>query len=320
LVITASPQEFKELEEIIQKLDGVRSQVLVEALIAEVSLEKALQIGVEWRLMDQPVEGSVRGYGGTDFGLITGVQTGTLQNAGLVLGVAKGFITVGGVQVANLGALIRAFQRDTDVNVLSTPHLLTMDNEKAKIIVADNVPILKTDLTTPLASSTATASNIAVSRTFEYKDIGITLEITPHISTASMVRLEIATEVSNITSIDPTNPGFVTTRKRQANTTVAVEDGQMVVIGGLIRDDRSDETKKVPCVGNLPILGWLFKSYSGSKNKTNLLLFITPHIVRSPEDLEKATTKKRQEADENLKKLQKEREKEVRDTYEMLIK
>jgi general secretion pathway protein D len=135
-----------------------------------------------------------------------------------------------------------------------------------------------------------------------------------------MVRLEIATEVSNITSIDPTNPGFVTTRKRQANTTVTVEDGQMVVIGGLIRDDRSDETKKVPCVGNLPILGWLFKSYSGSKNKTNLLLFITPHIVRSPEDLEKATTKKRQEADENLKKLQKEREKEVRDTYEMLIK
>ena len=320
LVITASPQEFKELEEIIQKLDGVRSQVLVEALIAEVSLEKALQIGVEWRLMDQPAEGSVLGYGGTDFGLITGVQTGTLQNAGLVLGVAKGFITVGGVQVPNLGALIRAFQRDTDVNVLSTPHLLTMDNEKAKIIVADNVPILKTDLTTPLASSTATVSNIAVSRTFEYKDIGITLEITPHISTASMVRLEIATEVSNITSIDPTNPGFVTTRKRQANTTVAVEDGQMVVIGGLIRDDRSDETKKVPCVGNLPILGWLFKSYSGSKNKTNLLLFITPHIVRSPEDLEKATTKKKQEADENLKKLQKEREKEVRDTYEMLIK
>ena len=320
LVITASPQEFKELEEIIQKLDGVRSQVLVEALIAEVSLEKALQIGVEWRIMDQPVEGSVRGYGGTDFGLITGVQTGTLQSAGLVLGLAKGFITVGGVQVPNLGALVRAFQRDTDVNVLSTPHLLTMDNEKAKIIVADNVPILKTDMTTPLGVSTGNVSNIAVSRTFEYKDIGITLEITPHISTASMVRLEIATEVSNITSIDPTNPGFVTTRKRQANTTVAVEDGQMVVIGGLIRDDRSDETKKVPCVGNIPFLGWLFKSYSGSKNKTNLLIFITPHIVRSPEDLQKATAKKKQEADENLKKLQKEREKEVGDTYEMLLK
>jgi general secretion pathway protein D len=320
LVITASPQEFKELEEIIQKLDGVRSQVLVEALIAEVSLEKALQIGVEWRIMDQPVEGSVRGYGGTDFGLITGVQTGTLQSAGLVLGLAKGFITVGGVQVPNLGALVTAFQKDTDVNVLSTPHLLTMDNEKAKIIVADNVPILKTDMTTPLGISTATVSNIAVSRTFEYKDVGITLEITPHISTASMVRLEIATEVSNITSIDPTNPGFVTTRKRQANTTVAVEDGQMVVIGGLIRDDRSDETKKVPCVGNIPILGWLFKTYSGSKNKTNLLIFITPHIVRSPEDLQKATAKKKQEADENLKKLQKEREKEVGDTYEMLIK
>jgi len=320
LVITASPQEFKDLEEVIQKLDTVRSQVLVEALIAEVSMEKALQIGVEWRLMDQPVEGSVRGYGGTDFGLISGIQTGTLRDPGLALGVAKGFITVGGVQVPNIGFLVRAFQKDTDVNVLSTPHLLTMDNEKAKIIVADNVPILKTDLTTPLAAPTATVSNIAVSRTFEYKDIGIQMEITPHITTGAMVRLEISTEVSNITAIDPTNPGFVTTRKRQATTTVVVEDGQMVVIGGLIRDDRSEETKRVPCIGNVPILGWLFKTYGGSKSKTNLLVFITPHIIRSAQDLEKATAKKKQEAEENLRKLQKEREKEVRDTYEMLKK
>jgi len=320
LVITASPQEFKELEEIIRKLDTVRSQVLVEALIAEVTMDKALQIGVEWRLMDQPVEGSVRGYGGTDFGLITGVQTRTLQDPGLVLGITKGYITVGGVQVPNIGALIRAFQKDTDVNVLSTPHLLTMDNEKAKIIVADNVPVLKTDLTTPLAAATPTVSNIAVSRTFEYRDVGIQLEITPHISMGSMVRLEISTEVSNITSVDPANPGFVTTRKRQASTTVVVEDAQMVVIGGLIRDDRFAETKKVPCVGNIPILGWLFKTYAGTKNKTNLLVFITPHIIRSPEDLEKATAKKKQEAEENLKKLKKEREREVPDTLEMLIR
>jgi general secretion pathway protein D len=320
LVITASPQEFKDLEEIIQKLDGVRAQVLVEALIAEVSLEKALEIGVEWRIMDQPVEGSVRGLGGTDFGLITGLQKGTLQDPGLVLGIAKGFITVGGVQVPNIGALVRAFQRDTDANVLATPHLLTMDNEKAKIIVADNVPVIKQDVTTPLVTTTTTAASVAVSRTFEYKDIGIQLEITPHISTGSMVRMEIATEVSNLTSIDPTNPGFVTSRKRQATTTVAVESGQMVVIGGLIRDDRTEITKKVPCVGNIPVLGWLFKTYSGTTAKTNLLVFITPHIIRTPEDMEKATLKKKQEADENLMKLRKEREKEVQDTYEMLIK
>ncbi|MBM4331504.1 MAG: type II secretion system protein GspD [Deltaproteobacteria bacterium] len=320
LVITTSPQEFAELEEVIQKLDTVRSQVLVEALIAEVSMEKALQIGMDWRLMDQPVEGSVRGFGGTDFGLISGIQTGTLRDPGLVLGVSRGFITIGGQQFINLGAIIRAFQKDTDVNVLSTPHLLTMDNQKAKIIVADNVPILKTDLTTPLAAATATATNIAVSRTFEYKDIGIQLEITPQISKASMVRLEISMEVSNITSVDAANPGFVTTRKRQANTTVVVESGQMMVIGGLIRDDRSEETKKVPCLGNVPVFGWLFKTYGGSKSKTNLLVFITPHIIRSAEDMEKATARKKQEADENLKKLQKEREKEVKDTYEMLIK
>jgi len=320
LVITASPQEFMELEEVIQKLDMVRSQVLVEALIAEVSMEKALQIGVDWRLMDQPVEGSVRGFGGTDFGLVSGVQTGALKDAGLVLGVTRGFISIGGQQFVNLGGLLRAFQKDTDVNVLSTPHLLTMDNEKAKIVVADNVPILKTDLTTPLAAATTASGNIAVSRTFEYKDIGIQLEITPHISKGSMVRLELSTEVSNVTSIDPLNPGFVTTRKRQANTTVVVESGQMMVIGGLIRDDRTEETKRVPCLGNIPLLGWLFKTYSGGKNKTNLLVFITPHIIRSPEDMEKATAKKKQDADENLKKLIKERQNEVKDTFDMLTK
>ncbi len=320
LVITASPQDFKDLEEIIQKLDGIRSQVMVEALIAEVSMTTALNIGVEWRIMDQPVPDAVRGLGGTDFGLITGVQTGTLQNPGLVLGLAKGFITVGGVQVPNIGALVRAFQSNTDANVLSTPQLLTIDNEKAKIIVADNVPVIKQDVSTPLATTTTTASNIAVSRTFEYKDIGIQLEITPHISTGSLVRLEITAEVSNILSSDPANPGFVTTRKRQASTIVSVESGQMIIIGGLIQDNRAAVTQKVPCVGNIPGLGWLFKTFSGTKDKTNLLVFITPHIIRSPEDLEKATAQQKEKADENLKKLQELREKEVQEIFDMLKK
>jgi general secretion pathway protein D len=320
LVITASPQDFKDLEEIIQKLDGVRSQVLVEALIAEVSMTTALAIGVEWRIMDQPVPDAVRGLGGTDFGLITGVQTGTLQNPGLILGLAKGFITVGGVQVPNIGALVRAFQNNTDANVLSTPQLLTIDNEKAKIIVADNVPVIKQDVSTPLATTSTTTSNIAVSRTFEYKDIGIQLEITPHISSGSLVRLEITAEVSNILSSDPTNPGFVTTRKRQATTTVSVESGQMVIIGGLIQDNRTAVTNKVPCIGNIPGLGWLFKTFSGTKDKTNLLVFITPHIIRSPEDLEKATAVQKEKAEENLKKLQEQREKETEEIFDMLKK
>ena len=324
VVITASPQEFKDMEEVVQKLDIARSQVLVEALITEVSMDRAQQIGVDWRLMDQPVEGSTRGFGGTDFGLISGVQQGTLPssagNTGLLLGLARGFITVGGVQIPNIGALVQAFQRDTDANVLSMPQLLTMDNEKAKIIVADNVPILKTDLSTPLATTTTTSTSIAVARTYDYKDIGIQLEITPHISKGSMVRLEISAEVSNILSIDPTNPGFVTTRKRQANTTVVVEDGQMIVIGGLIHDESSYQTKKVPCVGNLPGMGWLFRNFSATKTKTNLMIFITPRIVRTSEDMEKVTTLQKQKAEENLKKLEKERKDEVKDTFDMLVK
>lgn len=319
LVITASPQEFRDLEEVIQKLDTVRSQVLVEALIAEVSMDRALQLGVEWRLMDQPVEGSVRGFGGTNYGLISGVQSGN-PASGLLLGLAKGFLTINGVQVPNLGALVQAFQKDTDTNVLSTPQLLTMDNEKAKIIVATNVPVLKTDLSTPLASATPTVTSVALSRTFEYKDVGIQMEITPHISTGSMVRLEVATEVSNILSQDPNIPGFITTRKRQANTTVAVESGQMVVIGGLLEDNRNETTNKVPCVGNVPLLGWLFKTYSGTKSKTNLMVFITPHILRNSEDMEKATAREKQKAEENLKQLQKERQREVPETLEKLVK
>jgi len=324
LVITASPQEFKELEAVIAKLDMIRSQVLVESLIAEVSMEKALQIGVDWRIMEQPVPDSVRGIGGSDFGLISGVQQGALPSStgdtGLLLGLAKGFITIGGVQVPNIGVLIRAFQKDTDANVLSTPHILTMDNEKAKIIVADNVPLLKSDLTQPLATGTTTVSNVAVSRTYEYKDIGIQLEITPHISQGNMVRLEISTEVSNILFTDPANPGFVTTRKRQATTTVAVDNGQIIVIGGLIRDESSDTTKKVPCVGNIPILGWMFKNFAGTNTKTNLLIFISPQIIRTAEDLEKATAKKKKESEENLQKLKKERESEVKDTLDKLVK
>jgi general secretion pathway protein D len=322
LVVTASPQEMRDLEEIIQKLDGVRSQVLVEALIAEVSLTKALQMGSELRLMDQPTPDSVRGTGGTSFGLIQGVQTGTTFSspAGLVLGLVQGFITVGGVQVPNIGALAQALQTDNDSNVLSTPHLLTMDNEKAKIIVADNVPIIKQDVSTPLVTTTTTSTSLAVARTFDYKDIGIQLEITPHISTGSIVRLEIAAEVSNITSNSPTNPGYVTTRKRQATTTVAVESGQMVVIGGLMQDNVTAVTNKVPCLGNIPGLGWLFKTFSGTKDKTNLLVFITPYIIRNSEDMDKATAKKKEQADENLKKLQKERDNEVKDTFDMLIK
>jgi general secretion pathway protein D len=318
LVITASPQEFKDLEEVIQKLDGNRAQVLVEALIAEVSLSTELDLGAEWRSMDQPA--GVAGYGGTDFGLIQGVQTGTLTNPGLVLGVAKGIITVGGVQVPNIGALARAFQGNTDSNVLSTPQLLTIDNEKAKIIVAENIPIIQQNLTTPLVSTTATTSSVAVAATYAYKDVGIQLEITPHISTGSLVRLEIAVEVSSILSTSATIPGFVTTQKRQATTTVAVESGQMVIIGGLIQDNRTSTTNKVPCIGNIPGLGWLFKTFSGTKDKTNLLVFVTPHIIRSPEDLEKATAMKKKEAEENLKKLEEERKNEVWDTYDMLIK
>jgi general secretion pathway protein D len=234
--------------------------------------------------------------------------------------MTQGFLTVGGVQVPNIGALVQALQTDTDSNVLSTPHLLTMDNEKAKIIVAENVPILKQDVSTPLVTTTTTSTSLAVARTYDYKDVGIQLEITPHISTEATVRLEITVEVSNILSSTPSNPGYVITQKRQASTTVSVESGQMVIIGGLIQDNRTATTNKVPCLANIPLLGWAFKTFSGTKDKTNLLIFISPNIIRSAEDMEKATAKKKRESDEGLKEMQKERQSETKDTFDMLVK
>ena len=316
LIISASPQDYAILKEIIKKLDITRTQVLVEALIAEISLDKSKQLGLEWRSVEEPRPGDYTWFGGTNLpsgtegtGAIDQLRANPLASpTGLFMGVIKGVITLGDQEFLNLGALIRASQTDSDINILSTPHLLTMDNEEAEIVIGEERPFLKTSQVTDVGTTT---------KTFEYKDLGITLRITPQISKGGMVKLKIFLEIK--TFIEQVEVGAINTRKRQAKTTVVVGDGDMVVIGGLIRDDLRKGSSSVPCLGDIPVLGWFFKTFSQGSTKINLMLFITPHIIRSTEDLMKITSEKKEESEKAKEEYDRLKENEIKDNLNLLI-
>jgi len=296
LIITASPQDYAVLEEVIQKLDIVRAQVYVEALIAEVTLDKVTQLGVEWNWTQNPVDGKYKQYGTTNFGMISALQQGALK--GLLMGVSKGFITIpsstpGGTDTsfANIQALVQLYSGDSDVNVLSAPRLLTTDNQEAQIIVGEERPFLK---------SSQLSEGGSTIQTWDYKDVGITLKITPHISKGKLLRLDLFAEIKSFVEEVKGLSGAVITTKRQANTSVVVEDGSTVVIAGLIRDDKTGSVAKVPLLGDIPLLGWLFKNRSQTKIKTNLLIFITPRIVTSAEDLKKITEEEQEHREQSI--------------------
>jgi general secretion pathway protein D len=287
LVIIASPQDYEILRDVIEKLDIRRPQVLVDALIVEMSFEKALELGVEWRTTDDPRGGNLTGFGSTNFGNIGNVAVGgpLAVPQGLALGVVKGTISFGGREFLNVGALLRALQTDADVNVLSSPHLITTDNEEAEIVVSDNIPFKTSEKFDSLGNPIST---------FEYRDVGLTLRFTPQINEDNFVRLRLFQETSQILS---TATGGSTnapsTTRRSAKTTVVVQDQTTVVIGGLVSDDTQMRASSVPCLGDLPLLGYLFRSTRQEGRKKNLLIFLTPRIVTNMAKLEEVTQDKR---------------------------
>ncbi|MCJ7547133.1 MAG: type II secretion system secretin GspD [Deltaproteobacteria bacterium] len=296
LIITASSQDYAVIEEVIKKLDIARAQVYVEALIAEVTLEKMTQIGVQWNWTAQPKEGSFRPFGGTDFSMPDALTDAAVS--GLLLGVSKGF--VGSSSMPDLKGLLQLFTGDSDVNVLSAPRLLTTDNQEAQIIVGEERPFLK---------SSQLSEGGSTLQTWDYKDVGITLKLTPHISKGTLLRLDIFAEIKSFVEDVKGLEGASVTTKRQATTSVVVEDGSTVVIAGLIRDDRTGSLSKVPILGDIPLLGWLFKSRSQNKTKTNLLIFITPRIVISAEDLRKITEEEQEHRQKNIEEHRLEKKK-----------
>ena len=302
LVITAKPEEFQVLEPIILKLDIPRKQVYVEALIMEVSVSLEVSVGVNWTgagKTDLPF-GADDGvaFGGSNTGAI-GVldQTGGLAlPSGLTAGVVSFPITIGGITFSNLAAIINASQTNNDFNVISTPQLMTLDNEEATVVVAENIPF-----STRVDEGTAVTDRAIQS--LEYRDVGTTLKITPQINEKRFVKLKIYEEISRVVSetsqISPTQVVLApTTRKRTAETNVQVRDGQTVVIAGLVGDDVDVNVTKVPCLGDIPLFGWLFKSESRTTRRTNLLIFITPYIVATPQEAEEIYRQKASYMDE----------------------
>ena len=303
LVIMASPRDYIALRRVIEKLDIPRRQVYVEAVIMEIGLDKLREIGVE---IQGPIRTDASGnladtfqaVGGTNFGGIESFATqGPIGLTGLAIGVVKGVFKFRNQEFLNVGALLRALQTDTDVNILSTPQILTSNNKKAEIIVGENRPFIT-------GQSQTVGGNVLT--TIERRDVGITLRLTPQIMENDRVRLDLYQEISTISeSVSQTVGATVvgpTTNKRSASTTIIVNDKQTVVVGGLIRDNIVRGVRKVPFLGDIPILGWLFKIKTSRTEKTNLLIFLTPYIVREAAEMDRIRDEKTRQIREFLER------------------
>ncbi|MDQ6955304.1 MAG: type II secretion system secretin GspD [Mariprofundaceae bacterium] len=288
ILITADPSDISSVNHIVDKLDVRRRQVLVEALIVEVSGNSIQRFGVEWMASGGVGAGvqsfkNIKSIGGA---LSTNAALATPASASVALtAAAPTGLTLGMVNKAlSIGALVHAMESDNDANVLSTPNLLTLDNEEAEIVVGKNVPFL-----TGQNSTQGGISNPF--QTIERKDVGLTLRVKPQISEGDSVRLEIYQEISSVDGGTAAEGGIITS-KRSIKTVVLANDGQMIVLGGLMRDDNTATVQGIPCLASMPILGEPFKFTENSKTKTNLMVFLKPHIIKSSSQIEVITNQK----------------------------
>ena len=299
LIITADRDDFTTLVEIIRQIDIPRAMVYIEALIMEVNTDKNFELGTEWIVADD-VDLNQGRQGVVGGGFTTGEDSNLRFNAdgSLIPSLASGFslglfgeaVEIAGISFPSISAIVQAYKKDRDVNILSTPQLLTTDNQEASITVGRNIPFQTTTSTT----------NNDTFNSFEYRDVGKTLKITPQINKDRMVRLNLSLEVTALESTTDFRP---TTLKRNVETTVMVQDGSTVVIGGLIDDTFSQTEYKVPCLGDVPGLGWLFKTRSKADEKSNLFIFITPKVLQNPEEASTVSQSKKSEIDD-LREMQ----------------
>ena len=282
LIISAPEPQYRQLRAVIDKLDARRAQVYVESLIAEVNADKAAEFGIQW-------QGALGKNGDTNVGLLgtnfsigganliklaTQAATGAVApSTGLNLGVAN---QTNGVYV--LGFLARFLQANGDGNILSTPNLLTLDNEEAKIVIGQNVPFVTGQFTN--TGTTGTGGAVNPFQTIERKDVGLTLKVTPQISENGTVKLTIFQEVSSVQASSINSATGLITNKRSIESKVLVGDGEIIVLGGLLSDEYAGNQEKVPGLGDIPLFGNLFKSEARSRKKTNLMVFLRPVVVR----------------------------------------
>jgi len=304
LVIRAPDEEFQALKNVIDKIDIRRAQIFVETIIVEIRADKAADLGVEWEFSDNgTTSGEVAGN--TDFSDISG---------GLTVGVIDKLVeNIFGEQVPNFRLIVRALKADANANILATPNILTLDNEAAEIIVAQEIPFITgqfvSDVSTGAVIEGGDDGAIATGivnpfQTIERKDVGLTLRITPQINEGDTVQLEIEQEVSNVSPTTVEGASDIITNKRSLSATVQVDDGQVIVLGGLIRDDVFDTVEWVPILGKIPIIGALFRRKSKEAAKSNLMIFLRPKIVRSAQDIAGLTQQRYEHVQEESRQSQ----------------
>ncbi len=288
LVITAPADIFRSLESVIMQLDIRRAQVLIESIIAEVSNNLNNELGVEW-IVDGTQSGGTAPVGLVNLGgglvdIVSSIVSGTAPSVGQGITLGAGRFEKGKTRFA---VLVRALQGDGNTNVLSTPTLVTLDNEEAEIIVGQEVPFLTGAFSTP-GGSTGNPANPF--QTIQRKNVGLTLRVTPQINEGSSIKLDIEQQIDSLNA-SPIAVDLIT-NTRSIKTSVLVDDGQILVLGGLISDDLKETVNKTPFLSDIPLLGNLFTRRSTSKEKKNLMVFIHPTIIRDENVAQNVTRSK----------------------------
>ncbi len=284
LIIEAAPPDFELVRKLVEDLDRMPQQVMVEVVIAEVSMGEGFDLGVEWNTIDAPAEGETTAVGRSRPGdtdtLANILETGAFPQ-GIAVGVARGtYIDAAGQVLPRIPFVVQALAKDRDVKILSNIPLWAQNNTEASVSVVENIPILSSRIE-------GTGDNRDVIQNIERIDVGIKLKLTPHINADNEVKLKLNPSIEAITDSGPPDTSFAPTiAKREVDTTITVPDRATVVISGLIREDEINVVNKVPFLGDLPLIGWLFRSTSNQKQRTNLLIFVTPNIIRDLNDAE----------------------------------
>lgn len=288
LIITAPEAIYNNIRQVVDMLDRRRAQVFVEALVAEITTDRAAEFGIQWQSMKPGDGGSASVFGGTNFGSkgngtnILGLALNPASAAaGLNLIVGKGSITLPGsdTPILNLSVLARFLESQTNTNILSTPNLIMLDNEEAKIVVGQNLPFVTGQYTNTGSGTTS----VNPFQTIERRDVGLTMRIRPQISEGGAVVMQIVQESSSVVATTLTNSTGPVTNKRSIETTAVVDDGAIIALGGLVQDSYTSGVDKVPLLGDIPVLGNLFKYDSRQRTKTNLFVFLRPKILRNDE-------------------------------------
>lgn len=285
LVVRAEPSLMKEIEELVSALDVRRAQVLIESAIVEVTGDISDALGFQWVAgdLDKPVGGTSFSNAGPSLSSIAG----SIASGNAAAAIGSG-LTLGGYSESNgqpeFGLIMQALSSNTNTNLLSTPSIMTLDNQEAEIIVGQNVPFL--------TGSTASSTNTNPFTTIQRQDVGITLKVKPHIHDGTAIRLEVEAKAESVAQTTVAGSADLITNKRSLKTMILADNEETIVLGGLIRDDMREVESKVPLLGDIPLLGWLFKSKSVTQVKSNLMVFLRPTIVNNSGVSRDVTTEK----------------------------